>query len=206
MSLLSEDDSKALSRAIEVVEHTTAGEIVVAVVPRSDDYAYPRALLAMVGAVGTGWVLYSAFPTVPSAFVFAGQVVLWVIFWWLSTWAWLVRKMVPRAQLVAAVDAKAKQTFLEQGLMETVDRSGVLIFVSELEHRVQILADRGIHERVDSQMWQQHVRGVIDAIRAGRAADGLQKAIADIGVSLAALFPPRADNTNELPNEVVRYR
>lgn len=205
MSLLSEAESQALSQAIELVERSTAGELVVAVVAQSDEYAYPRALLAVACAVGAAWVLYWFLPTVPSAFVFAGQIVLWIAFWWLSASAWLVRKLVPHDQLVSAVEAKAKQVFFDHGLTETVERSGVLIFVSELEHRVQILADRGIHERVGNEVWQKHVQAVIDAIRAGRAADGLQTAIQEIGLILAAAFPPRTENTNELSNEVVRY-
>lgn len=205
MSLLNEDDSKAISEAIEIVEHSTAGEIVVAVVPRSDDYAYPRALFALAAALGVAWIIYWSFPTVPSAFVFAGELVLWLGFWWLSGSSWLLRRLVGREVLRRAVDARAKQVFFEQGLVQTVDRSGVLIFVSELEHRVQILADRGIHERVGNAIWQKEVDEVVKGIRRGRAVEGLLAAIRDIGALLAAAFPPQGDNPNELPNEVVRY-
>lgn len=205
MSLLTEDETKGLSHAIEVVEHATAGELVVAVVAKSDDYAYPRALVALSGTIGVAWLVYWFSPTVPSAFVFAGQVVVWLGFFWLSGRSWLVRALVGRELLRAAVDAKAKQVFFEQGLTETIDRSGVLLFVSELEHRVQILADRGIHERVGNEQWESYVHAIVDAIRKGRTADGLQAAIRDIGLQLASAFPPREDNQNELSNEVVRY-
>lgn len=205
MSLLTEAESKALSQAIEEVEQATAGELVVAVVPRSDDYAYPRALFALAGAVGLGWVSYWALPTIPSAFLFAGQIPLWLACWWLSGWSWLVRALAGHDLLSAAVDAKAKQVFFDHGLTQTVDRSGVLIFVSELEHRVQILADKGIHERVGNEEWAHHVHEIVEGIKAGRAAQGLQTAIRAIGVKLSSAFPAGEHNPNELPNKVVRY-
>jgi putative membrane protein len=50
--------------------------------------------------------------------------------------------------------------------------------------------------------WQQHVQHVVSAIRAGRAADGVCEVIAELGQVLAAQFPPRADDRDELPNVV----
>jgi putative membrane protein len=206
MSLISEDESTALSRAIEAVETATAGELVVAIVAKSDDYSYPRALFASASAAGCGWLVYWSLPTISATFVFAGQVVLWVAFWWLSGLPWPARTLAGRQQLDLAVDARAKQVFFERGLTETKDRSGVLIFVSELEHRVQILADRGIHEQVGNERWSQEIQTVIAAIRSGHAADGLQTVVREVGTLLAQAFPPRGENPNELPNEVVRYR
>ena len=54
-----------------------------------------------------------------------------------------MRLIVPSRYQQDCVSAKTKQAFIELGVTETRDRSGVLILLSEAEHRVEILADRG---------------------------------------------------------------
>jgi putative membrane protein len=73
-----------------------------------------------------------------------------------------------------------------------------LLFVSELEHRVEVIADRGITERVEAGMWQSVVDDLISALRVGQGAAGVLRAIERIGVVLASEFPIRDGDRNEL--------
>ena len=116
----------------------------------------------------------------------------------------VLRGIVPEPVAAATVHARALQLFVERGIHETRDRSGVLILVSELERRVEILADRGIHERVEAGEWQRDVDELVSSIRGGHAADGVVAVVERIGGLLAQSFPPRADDENELPDEVLR--
>jgi putative membrane protein len=84
---------------------------------------------------------------------------------------------------------------------ETRERSGVLLFLSEAERRVELLADRGIHERVGTEDWQALVNAVVESIRTGHAGDGIASAVDAIGARLAQHFPPSPDDINELPDE-----
>jgi putative membrane protein len=97
---------------------------------------------------------------------------------------------------------RAMRAFVEQGVTETRDRSGVLIFLSEAEHQVVILADKGINDRVEPSRWQTDVDGIVLAIKEGRAGAGVIAAVDRIGGLLAEAFPPRADDTNELSDAV----
>src|SRR5688572_15241117 len=108
-SLMTSEEAKRVSLAIETVERKTAGEVMVVVAARSDHYADVRALVALVLAVGCAWVVYWLLPTVPSGLIFGGQVLLWLGFWMLAGTGWVVRALVPPARLTKAVDAKAKQ-------------------------------------------------------------------------------------------------
>src|SRR5690606_12960543 len=98
-----------ISRAVAEVEKSTAGELVVVVIKRSDDYAYPRALLALVLAIACGWLTYWSLPTLQSSIVFGAQALFWSVFWWLSGLGPMLRLLVPKEQQLSAVDAKAKQ-------------------------------------------------------------------------------------------------
>jgi uncharacterized membrane protein len=67
MSVLSRDDEAAIERAIAAVEARTSGEVVVLVVPRSDDYVLGRALLAGLGAVVIVSAIDLAWPWIAQA-------------------------------------------------------------------------------------------------------------------------------------------
>ena len=67
-----------------------------------------------------------------------------------------------------------------------------------------MLADRGIAERVDGGLWSDVVERILGGIRAGEAERGLAEGVALCGETLAAHFPPREDNPNELPDPVRR--
>jgi putative membrane protein len=206
MALLNTADKDRVAAAVLAAEANTAGELVVAVIRRSDDYAYFRGLVAVIAAIGLGWAGYVSFPTLHSAWVFSSQVVVWGLLWWATAWGPLLRFLVPKPVQVEAVSNRAKLLFMDHGLTETRDRSAVLILVSETEHRVQILADRGIYERLGQASWDKEVQGIVASVRQGRATDGLCSAVASIGARLAEHFPARHDDKDELSNAVVELR
>ncbi len=202
--LLSQTDKKQIEKIIGEVEKHTAGEIVVMVTAKSAPYDDWRALLSGILTIGTALLVYLFIPAIPGVWVIAGQVPVAALFFWLSGMSPILRTIVPKEDKAQAVSARAHQLFIEQGLTETRDRSGVLLLVSELEHRVEILADQGIHRVVGIEGWRSHVDHVINAIHSGRTAEGLCRVIQDIGQQLAQAFPVRPDDINELSNKVVR--
>jgi uncharacterized membrane protein len=94
----------------------------------------------------------------------------------------------------------AVAVFERLGMTRTRERNGVLLFVSVGDHGVAVIGDAGIHERVADGFWADVVRGIELAFAEGRFADGLISGIAMAGTKLAEHFPPRAGDTNELPD------
>jgi putative membrane protein len=111
--------------------------------------------------------------------------------------------VTPRRVRRARVRRAALQQFLAHGLHTTRHRTGVLIFAALSDRQVEIVADEGIHSRVDTEVWARAVDALTRRLRAGRAADGFETAIGLTGDVLAAHFPPRANNPDELPNRLV---
>jgi putative membrane protein len=210
------DDLDRIEAAVAAAEQSTAGEIVVVVTDSSEVYGEVRAAAAgllTAGGVGLWQIVAGPFaaslwwdPGVlgrlegPLAVAALAGWMLWT--WTLSGRPWLLRRLIGADRAAAAVERAAQAAFIARGLTETRDRSGVLLYVSWLEHRVHLLADRGIHERVGVAGWQRHVDELIEAIRSGRPGDGLVAAIEAIGQELAVHFPPRTDDRDELPNEI----
>jgi putative membrane protein len=203
-NFFTEEEKTRIQEAVREAEGRTAGEIVPMVVDES--YDYPRA--EMVGA---------AFFSLAVAVTFA---------WWFghsSVWFFLPlffllylpfkaliralpalrRRLVPAAEMTAEVEEMALISFTEHGLHRTRDATGILILISLFEHRVHVLADRGINAVVPPHTWEEIVVTVTEGIRQGRTCDALCAAIRRCGDLLEAHFPRREGDTNELPNLIV---
>jgi uncharacterized membrane protein len=100
--------------------------------------------------------------------------------------------------------AVAKRTFDKLGLAATRERNGVLFFVSVKERRFAVLGDQGIDQKVPAGFWDNVVAQVGDRFKQGKFGEGLVEGIKMAGEQLTAHFPPRADDVNELPNQISR--
>lgn len=98
---------------------------------------------------------------------------------------------------------RALEVFAQLHVWDTEDNSGVLIYVLLADRQVEILADRGIHRRVGDAVWQSICHEIEEAFRDGRFRDGAIVGVCAVGQVLAAHFPPRAGNPDELPNTAV---
>ena len=98
--------------------------------------------------------------------------------------------------------ARAVTVFERLGMHRTAARHGVLIYVSVDDHKLAVLGDQGIHERVGQAYWERLVDGVLAHFRDERPRDGLLHAVNEVGTVLAHHFPRRPDDVNELSDQV----
>jgi putative membrane protein len=113
------------------------------------------------------------------------------------------RLLTPASLKHERVHRAAMEQFLAKGLHQTAQRTGVLIYASLAEQRVEVIADEGIYAKVQSAVWDQAVADLTLALKAGQPADGFVAAIERCGVVLAKHFPPDEHNPNELPDKLV---
>lgn len=114
-----------------------------------------------------------------------------------------------RVHLEAGVEggdlmAEAKRAFDKLGLTATREHNGVLFFVAVKERKFAVLGDSGIDQKVPKGFWDNVVASVGDRFKQGKFGEGLVEGIKMAGEQLAAHFPPRADDVNELPNQISR--
>lgn len=115
-----------------------------------------------------------------------------------------VRRLItPRSVRRARVRRAAMEQFLAHGLHVTQARTGVLIFAALSDHQVEVVADEGIHSKVDHAVWAEAVAALAKGMRQGDPAAGFEVAIGLCGAVLAEHFPPRAANPNELEDRLV---
>ncbi len=117
----------------------------------------------------------------------------------------LRRWVVPAPVRRERVRQAAMMQFLAHGLQQTENRTGVLIFAALYDRRVEIIADEGIHGRVDPEVWGRIAADMADNMKKGHVLDAFQAAIAASGKILAEHFPPDPDDTNELSDRLVVF-
>lgn len=103
---------------------------------------------------------------------------------------------------------RALEQFTRLRVWDTEDNAGVLVYLLLADHRVEIVADRGIHARVGTAAWETICGAMQREFAAGRYEEGMRSGLASISDLLARHFPAQdgahpAANPNELPDKPV---
>jgi putative membrane protein len=203
---LSSDDEERIRHAVAVAESRTRGEIVPMIVRSSDAYAHLHVtggIALAVTAFAMGMVLWPrSHPSWFLMFELLGYVLGDLLF----RIDGLKRLFLTHREMEAKVFDRALHAFYEHELHKTRESTGILILASLLERRVQILADRGIHEKVGEAEWRKAANVLTRALKEKRTADGFCEAIAVCGEVLARHFPATGENPNELPDRTILGR
>jgi len=131
------------------------------------------------------------------------QAVLFLAVYLITRLPTVTRWVTPAAVRRARVRNAAVQQFLAHGLHVTEGRTGVLIFAALSDHRVEVVADEGIHARVDQTVWGDAAEALSQGLKRGDPAAGFEAAIGLCGEVLAIHFPPRSGNPNEVADRLV---
>jgi putative membrane protein len=197
-----DSDIERVVAAIRAAEMRTAGEIFCVVTHASSSYLLvPVAWAALIALLVPLPLIYLT--GLPAGTIYMLQLAVFIVAMLVLSIPAIRFRIVPKAAMHRRAHAEAMRQFLAQGLHLTENRTGVLIFASIAEHYAEIVADRGINDKVTPDVWQHAVAAMIEAIRDGRPGDGFVAAVEQCGDVLARHFPPGAINRDELPNKLV---
>ena len=94
-----------------------------------------------------------------------------------------------RRRVEEAVRERAVYAFFQKGVHKTEEQTGILIFISLLERKVWILADKGIHDKIASGRLRTLAAELAAGIKEDRALEALCGVIEKCGAELARYFP-----------------
>ena len=125
--------------------------------------------------------------------------------YWSGPLSPVIRLLVSQERMDFKVTLRARQAFWEHGLHRTELGTGVLILISLLEHRIEILTDGPILERVPRETWNTMLSLIQEGFHKGNPVKSLCQAIRVCGEVLGEYFPagPTGPNPNELPNDLI---
>ena len=202
--LLSDAEAREVEAGIARVEAQSAAEVVVAVLPQSRTYWEGRVCVAVAWALAAGFAFLHFEPWREPALALLVELVVGLASFALFGRPRLGRLLVSEAAATRAVRARAFQLFAERGLHGTRGRTALLVFVSELEHRVVLLGDHSLDSELGQSGWDEQVQHLVRRIREGKLRDGLLEVLEELSPRLAAVAPRGADDVNELPDGVLR--
>jgi len=105
----------------------------------------------------------------------------------------------------ADVRERAVAMFGKLRVWDTEENNGVLVYLLLAEHRIELVADRGLARHADDERWRALVDDMSGHFRARRFEQGLNLAIERVDHLLTQHFParPGEPNPDELPNTPV---
>jgi uncharacterized membrane protein len=118
-----------------------------------------------------------------------------------------VETALPPRRIIGEIDSRARalEVFSDLRVWDTERNNGVLIYVLIADRSVEIVADRGLSERVAFAEWEAVCRMMEEHFRAGRFKAGSIAGIDAVGGLLArhfpAVIPNQAAARNELPDQ-----
>ncbi|HEY0142356.1 MAG TPA: hypothetical protein VGF48_15765 [Thermoanaerobaculia bacterium] len=191
--------ARAIGDAVRELENRSAAELVVEVRARSGSYAHADGrfaaalvLASLAGIVFMPWV-------VPPVTVLLDAIAFYAVGIVIARRSSALRRLFTRQrERLEAVRTHAAALFHDRGIGNTTSETGVLLYVSLLERRMEVLADRGLLRRVNANDWNAALMELHGDEAIGPEA--VLGAIRALGVVLERDLPADDVNPDDLSN------
>lgn len=201
MKRLTAAQRQQVADAISAVERDTDAELVTVLARRADRYAeFPALWAALLSLLLP--LIGSRLPAFDWFDLFFWQWLVFIVLLSLFHLPGVAPRLVPRRIRHRRAALLARSQFLMQNLHATRDGTGLLIFVAEAERYVEILADRGVSQRVSDAEWQALIDAFTAKVGHGKTQEGFLDCIRAAGKLLHERLPATSPK-NELPNHLV---
>ncbi len=124
----------------------------------------------------------------------------------LSRLSLIKRLLTNNEDMINQVNMRSELEYFESGITKTRDSTGILLFVSIMEHRAVVLADKAISDVVPPETWSGVCSTLITGIKSGNMEQAFIDAINECEKILTPHFPIKPDDTNELSNHLIIKR
>jgi putative membrane protein len=196
---VTDDMRREIKSAVEALERTTTGEMVCVVAQSSACYV----LFPLIWAAIIALVLPVVNIAAAGAVTFGLQSVVFIALAALFLLTPLRVAVTPRGLRQTNCRRHAFEQFFALKMNETNKRSGVMLFISVAERHVEIIADKGINDKVQPDEWSRIVDTVVTDVKAQKVQDAFLNAIRACGTVLVQHFPEVRNDVNELDDKLV---
>ncbi len=202
-----------LKNLVARVEKTAGVEIVPFIVSSSDSYEVVHWRAAAIGALAfllfafacfflyDGWALgwlYTGFGLAIGVVVAAASLALAPLFS-----KPLFRILAGKTLLRRRTRARAERSFHAESVSATEGRTGILVFISLMERRIEIIPDLAIARAVQSSDWDVVIGQIRETVRSKGPHEGMKAGIAACGqVIEESGFVGSGQSGNELRDDV----
>jgi putative membrane protein len=188
--LFSREQKEKIRQAVRAAEGSTRADIAIMLVDESDRYREAELTGALSFSALVALVLSMALQHLTIWFYIPLTAVLFFPFVRLfRVFPHMKLAFLHRRRVEEAVRERAIYAFFQKGVHKTDEQTGILIFISLLERKVWILADKGIHGKIADDFLRTLAFDVAAGIKEDRALEALCSVIEKCGAELARHFP-----------------
>ncbi|MGC6511085.1 MAG: hypothetical protein ACON4U_21895 [Myxococcota bacterium] len=194
-----------IEKTVEMAEQETHAEIVVVLAHRSGPY-WSTALATSI-ALAYLFLLVALFSHIevsPLVLVIELPLLMTAVAYGAYHSSSLMRQLTPKSRQHKQVKTAAHAAFYEESVGGTKNRTGVLVYLSILENRVAVVADRGVLGTIPEGELEA-IRWSPDAINPhtlGQLPDVLS-GLSELGALCKTHLPNVGATDNEIPNTPV---
>lgn len=204
---LTQEDIQKIESTIAEVEEKTSGEIVPVIVRRSSNIGHVAPMLTLFLMVCLLFIRPHFLDILwVQPWVYVWPVILifvFVVSSFVARFKWVQKIFVPDLDEKKAVHQRAELEFYRNKVFRTASGTGILIFVSVMERKAVVLADKGISSKIPNEHWNEVLEQFNSHLKSGSWGKAFVEAITVCGKDLEDHFPLESQANNELKNYLV---
>lgn len=204
-AVISDDEARRVSSAIQLAETKTSCEIKAVIVKESVIKHSLPFLVFIVFGLGLlpllNWLGNYFWLTTWQSFSLYGMFLAFLFFlaYWVTPRSpFLFRLFTHEADIEYSVLERAILEFYKRGLTKTKDRAAVLVMVSLKEKRAFILADPFFNDKIDAKEWSELIQDFTLRLKKQGLSQAYVETLTKLGVLLAKYLPHGEINPNEI--------
>ncbi|MCB9679532.1 MAG: hypothetical protein H6737_30785 [Alphaproteobacteria bacterium] len=187
--------TKAVEDLVTELEARTDAEIVVVAASRSGTYDDVRYAVATAVTFVALAVIVEIPASVPPFWMMVDLLLTWFATAWICNADPILRRMVRARRRLDAVKEAAAAEFHAESVHGTPNRTGLLVYVSALEERVELVPDLGLEARIPKGRWAKALEAFHHA-----DLDHFLTGLREIGDVLEQHVPRVSNSDFDLPN------
>ena len=193
-----------IKKLITEKESLSACEIVPMIVQSSSSYTAAHFKLAiLVSFLFCLCLYYSPLTLINPIYYLWIQIPGLILGYILCYFSPLKRIFISPIEMEQKVSQHAYESFMHHNLHLTKNHNGILIFISEFEHKIKIIADHGITSKIGNDIWDNEIHNFIRITKNESLMMALFATIRSTGDILAKHFPSQETTANELENDLI---
>lgn len=213
-----DENLKKIQEAVAKAEKNTDGEIALAVTPSCNSYGFWELLFAVVMGLITSaclipfssniksfldWIYWDTNDYHFSFWLLFTVFVSILFFYFIANIPFIDRLIIPKIVRNRAVYNKAIKTFVHSGVYKTKSNTGILLFFSIFERKIQIITDVGIANKIPNETWKSLALSLAEGFKSKNPTEVIIKSVEECAELLTKEFPCQKENPNELPDGLV---
>lgn len=203
MKQFNEEFKTKLYQTISDIENNSLVEVVTIIRQQSEGYKDIGLMFASI-LTGVVFTVMMFIPfTIDAYLIYIITIAFFLLSFFLTmSMKSILRTLIPKKRIKKSVEIMARAIFQKGGMRFTEERIGILFFVSFLEQKVMIIADRGAQLAVPQEDWDNIQEQFDDCFKDLLVADNVLKALSNTKDIFNQYIPPVEDDINELPDNM----